>query len=91
MTKFTLVLLILATLLKWNSAHAQYNNQTIYGPNGNVVSRSTQSSSGQTTYYGPSGAVIGRTAPLSDGTLVIYGPNGVRTGTISPPAAPRKP
>jgi hypothetical protein len=56
-------LISIAVLLLATTAHAQ-EYKTFYGPNGNVVGRSTTLLNGQTTYYDANGAVIGRSQAM---------------------------
>lgn len=56
--------------------------ETIYGPDGRVVARSTTDSSGSTTTYDASGRVVGRSAySASTGTTTFYDASGRVVGT----------
>ena len=54
------------------NARAEAQQQTIYGPDGRVVGRTTVDSSGTRTTYGPDGKTLTRESTDSSGAKTIF-------------------
>ena len=66
-------LLVMAFVLY--TARAEPKSQTLYGPDGRVITRSTTDSQGSTTFYGRDGRMQGRASETPTGTI-YYDPTG---------------
>jgi YD repeat-containing protein len=86
MTRALIIVLALAA-----SPVAAQQTQTLYGPDGRVVSRSQTFKSGDTTFFDAAGRVTGR-SQTSGGETRYYDAAGRLIGTVRKPcAAPSSP